>query len=52
MSFFNYTPPQDGRGGEWLISEKFWIYWAFAVPLTVLTLGMWVLRQRWMRIGM
>ncbi|KNG45209.1 hypothetical protein DDE82_001768 [Stemphylium lycopersici] len=52
MSFFNYTPPQDGRSGEWSISEKFWIYWAFAVPLTALTLGIWVLRQRWMRIGM
>ncbi|EOA86728.1 uncharacterized protein SETTUDRAFT_178730 [Exserohilum turcica Et28A] len=48
MSFFNYTPPEDGRAGRWSISEKFWIYWAIAIPLTALTLGIWVLRQRWL----
>lgn len=49
MSFFNYTPPQDGAPGRWSVSERFWVYWAFAIPLTALTLGIWVLRQRWMR---
>lgn len=49
MSFFNYTPPQDGAAGKWSVSERFWIYWAFAIPLTALTLGIWVLQQRWMR---
>ncbi|EUC39982.1 hypothetical protein COCMIDRAFT_10046 [Bipolaris oryzae ATCC 44560] len=48
MSFFNYTPPQDGAAGKWSVSDRFWIYWAFAIPLTALTLGIWALRQRWM----
>ncbi|ETS78910.1 hypothetical protein PFICI_08763 [Pestalotiopsis fici W106-1] len=32
MSFFNY----DSEGG-WTVSNQFWMYWAFAVPLTLLT---------------
>ncbi|EUC34092.1 hypothetical protein COCCADRAFT_4439 [Bipolaris zeicola 26-R-13] len=49
MSFFNYTPPQDDKAGKWSVSERFWVYWAFAIPLTALTLGIWILRQRWMQ---
>ncbi|KAF1963803.1 hypothetical protein CC80DRAFT_358848, partial [Byssothecium circinans] len=33
MSFFNYTPGQDGAKAEWLVSEEFWVYWACAIPL-------------------
>ncbi|KAF3006334.1 hypothetical protein E8E14_003497 [Neopestalotiopsis sp. 37M] len=32
MSFFDY----DSEGG-WTVSSQFWMYWAFAVPLTLLT---------------
>ncbi|KAM5352791.1 hypothetical protein ACJ41O_005513 [Fusarium nematophilum] len=27
--------------GRWAVSDKFWVYWAFAVPVTVLTTGLW-----------
>lgn len=37
MSFFNF----DADSGIWRVSEKFWIYWAVAVPLTVLTAVLW-----------
>ncbi|KAI0204124.1 hypothetical protein F4808DRAFT_369536 [Astrocystis sublimbata] len=41
MSFFDY----DAETG-WAISDKFWLYWAFAVPTTVLTAVAWhFLRQ-------
>jgi hypothetical protein len=46
MSFFHYEPSQDNPNGEWSISEKFWIYWAFAIPLTCLTMGIWFWRQK------
>ncbi|KAJ5355254.1 uncharacterized protein N7496_012466 [Penicillium cataractarum] len=36
MSFFNY----DQNLG-WRVSEKFWIYCAFAIPTTVLSVGLW-----------
>lgn len=31
---------------SWTISKKFWIYWVFSVPLTAVTIGMWVCWQR------
>ena len=31
---------------SWTVSKKFWIYWVFSVPLTVVTIGMWVCWQR------
>ncbi|KAF1828036.1 hypothetical protein BDW02DRAFT_513476 [Decorospora gaudefroyi] len=46
MSFFNYTPSQDGAKPEWSVSHKFWIYWVCAVPLTCLTMALWYWRQR------
>jgi hypothetical protein len=46
MSFFNYTPGQDGAKPEWSVSHKFWIYWVCAVPLTCLTMALWYWRQR------
>ncbi|KAI1121220.1 hypothetical protein F5Y10DRAFT_256733 [Nemania abortiva] len=36
MSFFNYSAESG-----WAISDKFWLYWAFAVPITVLTVIVW-----------
>ncbi|KAI3321415.1 hypothetical protein HD806DRAFT_502519 [Xylariaceae sp. AK1471] len=41
MSFFDYSVELG-----WVISNKFWVYWAFAVPTTVLTAIVWYfLRQ-------
>jgi Mg2+ and Co2+ transporter CorA len=41
MSFFNYD-----QGVGWKVSEKFWIYWAFAVPTTVISAALWFHWQR------
>lgn len=38
-SFFNY----DQDTGEWVVSSKIWIYFAFAAPATVLTTLIWFL---------
>ncbi|KAJ4379966.1 hypothetical protein N0V86_004272 [Didymella sp. IMI 355093] len=46
MSFFNFQPGQDGGEGEWKVSDKFWVYFAFAIPLTCFTLMVWFWRQR------
>ncbi|PSN59256.1 hypothetical protein BS50DRAFT_641131 [Corynespora cassiicola Philippines] len=51
MSFFNYSPAQDGQASTWSLSDKFWVYWAFAVPLTCLTMAIWFWRQKGMRRG-
>ncbi|KAI0455726.1 hypothetical protein F5B21DRAFT_179893 [Xylaria acuta] len=41
MSFFDYSADSG-----WAISDKFWLYWAFAVPTTILTAVAWhFLRQ-------
>lgn len=41
MSFFNY----DQNLG-WKVSEKFWIFWATAVPTTILSAAVWFYWQR------
>ncbi|KAK7961168.1 hypothetical protein PG988_012382 [Apiospora saccharicola] len=41
MSFFNY----DAGGRGWTVSPQIWIYWAFAVPLTVLSAAMYYVWQ-------
>lgn len=34
--------------GTWVMSDNFWMYWAFAIPITLATSGMWAyLRNRW-----
>ncbi|KAF1365437.1 hypothetical protein EJ07DRAFT_96580, partial [Lizonia empirigonia] len=45
-SFFNFNPGNAGEGPRWLVSDKFWIYWVFAIPLTCLTLVTWFWQQR------
>lgn len=37
MSFFNY----GADSGSWSVSDKFWIYWAVAAPITILTSILW-----------
>ncbi|ORY63936.1 uncharacterized protein BCR38DRAFT_457755 [Pseudomassariella vexata] len=36
MSFFDYSVDSG-----WTVSNKFWVYWAFAVPTTVITVILW-----------
>ncbi|KAF5656570.1 hypothetical protein FHETE_10938 [Fusarium heterosporum] len=42
MSFFK----MDDDTGEWGVSEKFWLYWVVAIPITLLTGGLWLLWRR------
>ncbi|KAJ6103082.1 hypothetical protein N7486_005509 [Penicillium sp. IBT 16267x] len=42
MSFFTYD-----TGAGWGVSDKFWIYWAFAIPTTIATGLIW---QYWSRL--
>jgi hypothetical protein len=42
MSFFN----MDDETGEWTVSDKIWMYWVIAIPVTLLTGGLWLLWQR------
>lgn len=43
MSFFNFSPAKDNQPEAWEVSDKIWIYWLTAIPLTLLTLSAWVL---------
>lgn len=49
MSFFNFDPPIQGRPGQWAVSEKFWMYWVVAIPVTALTVVVW---WKWQSGGM
>jgi Mg2+ and Co2+ transporter CorA len=42
MSFYNFNPDT----GKWILSSKVWIYWAVTIPVTVLTVLIWL---RWSR---
>lgn len=37
MSFFNFGP----ESGSWTVSDKFWVYWVVAIPVTVLASIVW-----------
>ncbi|KAI1651542.1 uncharacterized protein F4817DRAFT_324866 [Daldinia loculata] len=37
MSFFDF----QADSGSWNVSSKFWIYWAFAIPITIATSLLW-----------
>ena len=39
MPLFEWDAVDDGT----VVSKRFWIYWAVTVPLTILTLVVWVL---------
>ncbi|XXH04230.1 hypothetical protein Hte_010644 [Hypoxylon texense] len=41
-SFFNY----NADSGTWKISDKFWIYWAFVVPTTLVAFVAWFFWNR------
>jgi hypothetical protein len=44
MSMFQWQP---SGGADGVISDKFWIYWAIAIPLTALTVIGWGVWWRW-----
>ncbi|KAL8701982.1 MAG: hypothetical protein Q9201_004628 [Fulgogasparrea decipioides] len=46
MSFFNFSPGSMAHEGDWMVSEKFWLYWAISVPLTIITIASWLLWQK------
>lgn len=46
MSFFNFTPATVDQPGRWNVSEKFWLYWAVAIPVTALTVAVWWMWQK------
>ena len=41
MNFFQF----EDQGGyqTWKVSDKFWMYWAITLPLTLTTISIWVL---------
>ena len=41
MNFFQFVD-QGGRQ-TWKTSDKFWMYWAITLPLTLATISIWVL---------
>jgi len=45
-SFFNFSPGSSTEPQHWTISEKFWIYWAVTIPLTVATSVFWYCWRR------
>lgn len=47
MSFFHFAPGAEGGLEQWTVSPEFWMYWAVTIPVTVVTVGMWLLFQRW-----
>lgn len=47
MSFFHYVPPVGDRTEQWAVSPKFWIYWAVTVPVTIMTVAIWLSLQYW-----
>ena len=46
MSFFNFSPgATDAGDGIWTVSDKIWLYWLVAIPLTAVTMGIWFFWQ-------
>ncbi|KAI9729750.1 MAG: hypothetical protein M1834_006701 [Cirrosporium novae-zelandiae] len=43
MPFFNW----DARPGKAVLGDRFWIYWAVTVPLTLVTILSWVVWSIW-----
>lgn len=39
-TFFNFDPDSG-----WVMSDKFWVYWVVAIPVTIATAGFWLLWQ-------
>ncbi|KAF2155251.1 hypothetical protein K461DRAFT_110508 [Myriangium duriaei CBS 260.36] len=49
-TFFTNATVSDSSGVTnqvWQMSDRFWIYWAFSIPLTIITLVAWVCYYRY-----
>jgi Mg2+ and Co2+ transporter CorA len=42
MNFFQFCGGSD-NDDAWKVSEKFWLYWAVTIPLTLATVLVWTL---------
>lgn len=49
-SFFNFSPGPKAQQGGWFVSDKIWIYWVIAIPLTIMTLSIWLWGQHKARL--
>jgi len=41
MSFFHFEPAQSGIKESFSVSDRFWMYWVLAAPLSLVALGLW-----------
>lgn len=41
MNFFSFEPSEGVERSSFTVSRHFWIYWAFSVPMTFVTLALW-----------
>lgn len=47
-NFFNYTPGAQNSQTDlppWNMSDKFWVYWAVTIPVTLATVMAWAVWQ-------
>jgi len=47
MNMFQWQPDDGTASGGATVSNKFWIYWAITIPLTILTVGAWLFWTRY-----
>lgn len=52
MNFFSFQPGGVDTKPSFVVSQHFWIYWAFAIPMTLVTLALWLWWSRWARSGL
>lgn len=52
-NFFNYNPSNGASTGsatDWKMSDKFWIYWAITIPVTMFTVLLWAMLDETMEM--
>lgn len=52
-NFFNYNPSNGANTGsatDWKMSDKFWIYWAITIPVTMFTVLLWAMLDETMEM--
>ncbi len=43
---FSFAPESPPGQDSWVVSSHFWIFWAFSIPLTLVTIILWLVWQR------